>query len=248
MRGKQIVRLTEAIRLISILLLIFWFYDFQINHGLGITKNFYYVIFGILVIMISILLHLIFKNQTSMFERHKKKVNSERVRYLSIILIFPLLVIFLFATNFYTKFETELSNFPENSLYPDSQKTNNIIETQNFSIEDSSAESIIEKYKKSTTLLQPYKSEHEISWTESKFGGYPNMESFSEYPKCDVCKSSLNFVFQIYKRDFPEFYFPNNSNIFQLFRCPNDKCKDAYSDSSDHKMFHYYSNVNCKKK
>ncbi|MCV2484706.1 YwqG family protein [Flavobacterium sp. SH_e] len=248
MKGKHIVRLMETIRIVSILLLLFWIYDFQINHGLGITKIFYYVIFAILVVMIGILVQLIFKNQTSIFETHKKNVNKERVRYISIILIFPLLAVFLYGTNYYSNFEAELLNFPEKSLYQDSQKENEIMEPQNFSIEDSSFLSVIEKYKRSTTLLQPHKSVHEISWKESKFGGYPNMESFSEYPKCDVCKSSLNFVFQLYRKDFPEFYFPRDTNIFQLFRCPNEDCKSTRTnDISDHKMFHYYSKVDCEK-
>ena len=37
-------------------------------------------------------------------------------------------------------------------------------------------------------------------------------------------------------------YFPGNKNLFQLFRCPNEKCPEAYSDTfqADHKMFVYY--------
>ena len=104
---------------------------------------------------------------------------------------------------------------------------------------------IIEKCCRKTILLKPHRSENEIKWTESKFGGYPNLEIFSEYPKCDSCQSVLNFVFQIYKKDFSEFYFPNDSNIFQLFRCPNNDCKEAYNEFYDHKMFHYYSTVKC---
>lgn len=73
------------------------------------------------------------------------------------------------------------------------------------------------------------------------------MESFSAYPKCDICQTPLNFVLQLYKDDFPEFYFPDKSNIFQLFRCPNNNCKIAYKNSSyDHKMFHYYAKVDRK--
>jgi len=247
MEGKQIVRLTETIRFVSILLLVYWIYDYKMNHGLGIAVTFYHVILGVLILMSGILVHLIIKNQTSMFESHNKNVNRERVRYLTKILIFPLLAVILYGTNYYTKFQPELSDASEMSLYPDYQMTNQPVESNEVVIRDSMYD-IIEKYKKSTTLLQPHKSEHEISWKESKFGGYPNMESFKEYPKCDVCKSSLNFVFQLYKKDFPEFYFPEDANIFQLFRCPNDKCNYFLKSSvSDRKMFHYYSKVNCVK-
>ena len=248
MNGKQIVRLTETIRFVSILLLVYWIYDFKMNHGFGITTTFYHVIFGILILMIGILLHLIIKNQTSMFESHNKNINRERVRYVSIILVFPVLGIILYGTNYYTKFQAELSNSSELTVYPnypDYQMSDQSFDSNKIVNRDSMY-AIIEKYKKSTTLLQPHKSGHEVSWTESKFGGYPNMESFKEYPKCDVCKCSLNFVFQLYKKDFPEFYFPGDANIFQLFRCPNEKCKFFLSSAvSDRKMFHYYSKVNC---
>lgn len=112
-----------------------------------------------------------------------------------------------------------------------------------FQTED--IKTLLKKYGKETTLLRPHKADNKIEWTESKFGGIPNLESFSEYPKCDSCDSSLNFVFQIYKKDFPEFYFPNESNIFQLFRCPNDDCSDTYNEFYDHKMVHYFSNTKC---
>ena len=104
---------------------------------------------------------------------------------------------------------------------------------------------LLEDYKKEAILLQPRKSEKEISWKESKFGGVANLESFSEYPLCDCCQSSLNFVFQIYKKDLPEFYFPGTYNIFQLFRCPNKECPESLSEYYDQKVFHYFSEVKC---
>ena len=115
-----------------------------------------------------------------------------------------------------------------------------IITSEEF-FETEYIKNIVEKYSRKTILLKPHKSENEIKWTESKFGGYPNLEYFSEYPNCDSCHTSLNFVFQIYKKDFSGFYFPNNSNLFQLFRCPNNDCKDSYNEFYDHKMFHYFS-------
>src|SRR5690606_15431860 len=45
---------------------------------------------------------------------------------------------------------------------------------------------------------------------------------------------------QLYKRDFPGFYFPDNFDLFQIFRCPNFDCTEAIGDKSDYPMFHYY--------
>ena len=124
------------------------------------------------------------------------------------------------------------------------KKKNENVSNEDF-FETDYIKDLVEKYKKKTILLKPNKSKEELKWTESKFGGYPNLESFTEYPKCDACDSSLNFVFQLYKKDFPNFYFPDDANLFQLFRCPNDYCSDAYDDQYDHKMFHYFSTAKC---
>jgi len=249
MEGKQIIRITETTRFVSITLIVYWLYDFLINRGIGITEICYWIILGILALMIVVLLVIILNNQTNIFEAHTRNVRRERRRYVSIILIFPALAMFLFGADYCTKFKPKWLNFSQSEYYTDSQDVDEIIESKYKSGQDTlfveDTVSILEKYKKSATLLQPRKSEHEISWKESKFGGYPNMESFSEYPKCDECKSSLNFVFQLYKKDFPEFYFPDDSNIFQLFRCPNDKCKSHNKPASDNKMFHFYSKVDC---
>lgn len=91
--------------------------------------------------------------------------------------------------------------------------------------------------------MRPHRSEYALSSAESKFGGRPNFAGFESYPCCDACNAPLNFVLQLYKKDFPAFYFPGDSNLFQLFRCPNDDCPDAYSERYDRKMFHFYFNV-----
>lgn len=99
---------------------------------------------------------------------------------------------------------------------------------------------LVDEYKRPTTLLRPHKSEIAIEQQQSKFGGIPTFVGFDTYPCCDTCKTPLNFVLQLYKKDFPAFYFPDNTDLFQLFRCPNNDCPEAYSERYDHKMFHYY--------
>jgi len=99
---------------------------------------------------------------------------------------------------------------------------------------------LIQKYKRTATVLNPRKSQGPVPPSESKFGGLPNFEGFATYPCCDSCGTPLNFVLQLYKKDFPAFYFPGNTNLFQLFRCPNYDCSTSYSELYDHKMFHYY--------
>ena len=102
---------------------------------------------------------------------------------------------------------------------------------------------IINKYQKTTTLLRPHGSKNEIGQQESKFGGIPSFSGFDEYPCCSSCKTPLNFILQLYKKDFPDFYFPDDSDLFQLFRCPNYDCPDANSEKYDLTMYHYYFNM-----
>ena len=89
---------------------------------------------------------------------------------------------------------------------------------------------IIAKYKRSATVLHPQTSNVPLSIAVSKFGGTPNLMGFDTYPYCDCCNTALNFVLQLYKDEFTELYFPEDKNLFQLFRCPNGDCPDAYPE------------------
>lgn len=99
---------------------------------------------------------------------------------------------------------------------------------------------LLDSYQKYTTLLKPHLSTGSISFDKSKMGGIPNLNGFDKWPQCDSCGSYLNFVIQIYRDDFPQFYFPSNKSLFQLYRCPNEDCPDGFSDKYDHKMFYFY--------
>lgn len=47
-------------------------------------------------------------------------------------------------------------------------------------------------------------------------------------------------MLQIYRKDFPSFYFPEGMDLFQLFCCPNFNCPEAFGDRADLKVFPYY--------
>lgn len=102
---------------------------------------------------------------------------------------------------------------------------------------------LVTAHQKETTLLKPCRSKEPIGFDKSKMGGIPNLNGFEAWPVCNACGTKLNFVIQIYRDDFPKFYFPSEKNLFQLFRCPNGDCPDAFSDQYDQKMFHFYFQV-----
>lgn len=131
---------------------------------------------------------------------------------------------------------------------PDAQKPIKIVMDTSVSIEellqDEEVANLLSRHKRRTTLLRPHKSDKEIDFRKSKMGGMPNLNGFQAWPMCDECNKPLDFVMQLYRTDFPSFYFPEDRNIFQLFRCPNGKCPVAYrTNHYDHKMFHYYWEV-----
>jgi uncharacterized protein YwqG len=98
------------------------------------------------------------------------------------------------------------------------------------------------RYGRESVLLKPERSAESVSPQVSKFGGMPNGNGFDAHPCCDACGTPLNFVLQLYKTGFPQHYFPEGKNLFQLFRCPNDACPSAFSAPyhSYRKLFIYY--------
>lgn len=119
------------------------------------------------------------------------------------------------------------------------QKESKNVAAQQF-LESDEVKALVARYRRSAIVLAPSKSEVPISSGDSKFGGIPNLEGFAGYPLCPACSTPLNFVLQLYKKDIPEFYFPEQSNLFQLFRCPNYDCPDASNGKYDLPTLHFY--------
>jgi uncharacterized protein YwqG len=126
----------------------------------------------------------------------------------------------------------------DSSNLQDAQKG---LKKQQF-LESTYVVNIVAKYSRQATVLNPHRSANTLSALLSKFGGKPNLAGFTEYPCCTTCNTPLNFVIQLYQKDFPELYFPSNRNLFQVFRCPNFNCADACSDTfeSDLKLLIRY--------
>lgn len=74
-----------------------------------------------------------------------------------------------------------------------------------------------------TVLLTPRKSERPIPHWRSKEGGTPSAGDFTHWPVCDACGASLTFVLQLHRDEFPQLYYPDGSNLFQLFECPTPR-------------------------
>jgi uncharacterized protein YwqG len=83
------------------------------------------------------------------------------------------------------------------------------------------------RFRRSTMALRPYRSDS-ADIGQSHFGGVPNMAGLQVHPECPHCARPLGFVLQVYRRDVPNAYFPEGTDLFQLFRCTNEACEADY--------------------
>ncbi len=91
-----------------------------------------------------------------------------------------------------------------------------------------------------TTLLNPIIAKREIDTFNSKMSGKPNTNHFKDWPLCEECGVPMNFILQLYKKDFPNFHFPDNKNLFQIFSCRNFDCPHYDTGYYSGLKLHYY--------
>ncbi|TPG31813.1 peptidase [Flavobacterium pectinovorum] len=117
MNAKQIVRLSNIIGITSILLLVYWVFTFIMIQVFGLkvfrenmTETFYLSVLGILALMVgSLIVNLMF-NLTRIAEKHNlDAVNnkSNKMRFITLLLIFPLIALILFGGDYLTSAKKE---------------------------------------------------------------------------------------------------------------------------------------------
>jgi hypothetical protein len=117
MNAKQIVRLSNIIGITSILLLVYWVFTFIMIQVFGLkvfrenmTETFYLSVLGILALMTgSLIINLMF-NLTRIAERDNlDAVNnkSNKLRFITLLLIFPLIALILFGGDYLTSAKKE---------------------------------------------------------------------------------------------------------------------------------------------
>jgi len=104
----------------------------------------------------------------------------------------------------------------------------------------------IESHNRNSYVLNPHKTTFDLKIDENKFGGTPNLKNFDVYPKCKTCKTNMNFVLQVYKDQNNSSFFPEQTDLFQVFRCPNTNCDDSYNQFYDlpTKLYYFKDNSN----
>jgi hypothetical protein len=89
-------------------------------------------------------------------------------------------------------------------------------------------------------LLNPQRAPTPLPLAASKFGGMPYPAGLEAWPRCEACRMPMNFILQITRGDFSEFFFPDGKDLFQLFECPNWDCPAAHERDADQKLAWFY--------
>ncbi|MCC5945493.1 MAG: hypothetical protein JJT94_11205 [Bernardetiaceae bacterium] len=117
MNPKQLVKISNIIGIIAIVLLIYWTFSFILIEVFGLkvfrqnmTESFYFSVFGILALMAGALMINIMFNLTRIAEKHNADLNatakSKKIIY-SLIFLFPLIAIVLFGGDYLTSKKKE---------------------------------------------------------------------------------------------------------------------------------------------
>ena len=118
MNAKKIVRLSNIICIISVVLLCYWVFSFIVMEVFGlkvfrenITQTFYLSILGIISLMFGALITNIMFNLTRIAEKHNNDTMELKKRKKSILAVFlatfPLIVVLLFLGDFLTSKKKE---------------------------------------------------------------------------------------------------------------------------------------------
>ncbi|WP_396149232.1 hypothetical protein [Flavobacterium sp.] len=158
MNAKQLVKISNYIGIISIMLLVYWVFTFILIEVFGLkvfrknmTDSFYLSVLGILALMAGALIINIMFNLTRIAQKHNNDeeitTNNKRIVY-GLLILFPIIAIILFGGDYLTtrKKEKLLINSAEYIINQNPDKTDRLL---NYSF---NKEYIIE----STSILQLY--------------------------------------------------------------------------------------------
>jgi NADH:ubiquinone oxidoreductase subunit 5 (subunit L)/multisubunit Na+/H+ antiporter MnhA subunit len=139
MNAKRLVKISNYIGFISILLLVYWIFTFILIEVFGLkvfrknmTESFYLSILGILAMMVGALIINIMFNLTRIAEKHNtdsEASKSNQKTIFGLVFVFPLIAVILFGGDYLTKKKKEklLSSSAEFIVNFDPIKTNQLL-------------------------------------------------------------------------------------------------------------------------
>ncbi len=243
MNNKSLVKLSNMIGLVSIILLIFWVFIFVIITVFGlrvfgedVESSFYLSIVGILSLMLGSLMINIMFNLTRIAEKHNQddvNISKKKNKKLIILLIisFPIILGMLFGFDYMTskKKEKMLISSAKSIVENNSEKVDNLL---NYSF---SKEWIIETYR----ILDLYsKTDTNFPYisviVEDKIDNSQVFLGFKQYDQ------KIHYNTRLNKKDFIEKTTKEERDYFnKVFYSSFDKLK-FYENNGYYKLFYPY--------
>ncbi len=225
MSPKSLVRLSNAIGIISITLLIYWVFVFMTVEVFGlkvfrenITQTFYMSILGILALMFGALIINIMFNLTRIAEKHNNdidiiKTRNSKLTILIFILSFPFILGLLFGGDYITSIKKEkLLIQSAKSILEDNLKKTDILVDYHFN----------EEWIEKTTDILEILSETDKNFpnvsviVKDSIDGSDLFLSFENYyknPNDTIAPNKKRFLFKTTKaeRDYLNHFFDTDS-------------------------------------
>ncbi len=247
MSPKTLVKISNTIGIISIILLIYWVFVFMIVEVFGlkvfrenITETFYLSILGILALMFGALIINIMFNLTRIAQRHNNnaeslKIEKSNIRFIIFILSFPVILGLLFGGDYLTskKKEKLLIQSAESIMKDYSKKTDKLVNysfTKNWINETADILSILSKTDKNFPHISVIAKD---SIDGSKlFLGFKNNYFYTKIN--DTIKpQKKNFILETTK--------PERDYLNEIFKSKSNKIRFSAHDGNYELYYPYIS-------
>lgn len=242
MNPKRLVRLSNIVGLVSIILLVYWVFAFITIEVFGLkvfrenfTQTFYMSVLGILALMAGALIINIMFNLTRIAQKHNQDQedtsSGKKIGWI-LVLSFPLIALILFGGDYLTslKKEQHLVNSAKSILETDPSKSNSLAQyefTEKWILQ---TDKIVDLFSKTDENFP-----HISIIVRDSIDGSPVYLSFSSYYK------SESDTRPPYKRDFiQETTQPERVYLKDVFE--NNKKDYRYSShDGNYELFYPYS-------
>ena len=240
MNPKTLVRISNAIGMISIVLLIYWVFIFLAVEVFGlkvfrenITQTFYMSILGIIALMFGALIINIMFNLTRIAQKHNNdneslKIQKSKTGVVMLIVSFPLILGLLFVGDYLTskKKEKLLIQSAESIIQDNSKKIDNLVDykfDKNWIIRTSDILEILSKTDKHFPNVSVIvKDSIEGSKLFLVFNKYFHNTNDSIQPKrkefiYETTKLERDYLNKVFETDYHEFRFNAENGDYELY-------------------------------
>ena len=239
MNAKQLVKISNYIGFISILLLVYWVFTFILIEVFGLkvfrknmTESFYLSVLGILAMMAGALIINIMFNLTRIANKHnndEEVSKNNKKTFFGLLLIFPLIGIILFGGDYLTKRKKEklLINSAEYIVNQNLEKTNKLMNyefSKNYIIETANILNLYSNTDRNFPDVRVIvKDSIEGKQIYLTFNDYTSLEKNDTIiPKKNryiykTTKTERDYLDKIFNQNSSEIHFSSYNGNYELF-------------------------------